>query len=301
MSDLWLHSELKEKIFVGSHGSIACTGGIREARYRCTQSGRFDGVHLYGSSGMKTYTNSVLEILKNAALTTSDCQSCPQFEYQDKSSGSGEARQCYSWVQDRDVRYKNTRSGTNEKPSLNVAGVNQNQFTRYTPSNRYEALSDTYQGNFCGVGYTHPPLSPLPPPLSTPYSQNNIQQLDGNITLESDISESQGHNIPTHLGNRPEKSQVTRLPPIRKRIRRDNRAIQALTLPIVLNYNMRSLFSKIQNFSEDMLERQGDIAFLTEIWQKQENKKHQSKLEKMFQEKMFQMSGIHYISLKSGF
>ena len=97
--------------------------------------------------------------------------------------------------------------------------------------------------------------------------------------------------IPTHWGYRPEKSQGTRLQPVRKIIRRDNRSIQALTLPKVMNYNMRSLFSKIQNFSEDMIEREGDISFITEIWQKQENKKHQQKIEKMFE-----MSGIHYIS-----
>ena len=40
-----------------------------------------------------------------------------------------------------------------------------------------------------------------------------------------------------------------------------------------------------------MLEREGDISFLTEIWQKQENKKHQQKIEEMFE-----MSGIKYIS-----
>ena len=54
---------------------------------------------------------------------------------------------------------------------------------------------------------------------------------------------------------------------------------------------MRSLFSKIQNFSKGVLERQGDIAFLTEIWQKQESKKHNFKIEKMFE-----TSGIKYIS-----
>ena len=74
-------------------------------------------------------------------------------------------------------------------------------------------------------------------------------------------------------------------------MRRDNRSIQALTLPRVMNFNMRSLFPKIRNFSEDMLERQGDISFLTEVWQKQENKKHQLKLEEMLE-----MSGIQYIS-----
>ena len=148
LSELWLHSALKQKIFVGSHDRIACTGGIREARYRCTQSGRFDGVHLYGPSGMKTYTNSVLEILKNAAIIPNDCPPCPQFQYQDRSSVSSQARQCYSWVQDKDVRRKNTRPGTNKKPFLNVARLNQNQYSGYTTYNRYEALSDTYQGNF---------------------------------------------------------------------------------------------------------------------------------------------------------
>ena len=52
LSDLWLHSAMKKNIFVGAHSSIACAGGIRKARYWCTQSGRFDGVHLYGPSGI---------------------------------------------------------------------------------------------------------------------------------------------------------------------------------------------------------------------------------------------------------
>ena len=58
LKDLWMNSPLKSKIYVGSH-TIDCSGGIREARYRCTQSGRYDGVHLYGPSGIKAYTNSV--------------------------------------------------------------------------------------------------------------------------------------------------------------------------------------------------------------------------------------------------
>ena len=107
-----------------------------------------DGVHLYGPSGMKTYTNSVLEILKNATIIPNDCQPCPQFQYQDRSSVSSQARQCYSSVQDKDVRRKNTRSGTNEKPFSNVAKLNQNRNSGYATYNRYEALSDTYQGNF---------------------------------------------------------------------------------------------------------------------------------------------------------
>ena len=127
--------------------------------------------------------------------------------------------------------------------------------------------------------------------------EDKIEQLDGNISLISDnnmdISHGvkDGYPIPAFWGNRPEKSWAARLQATRKILRRDNRSIEALTLPKILNFNMRSLFSKIQNFSEDMLEREGDISFLTEVWQKEENKKHQQKIEEMFE-----MCGIRYIS-----
>ena len=56
MADLWIRSPLKDKIFVGSH-NIECTGAIREARYKSTKSGKYDGIHLYGATGTKSYTN----------------------------------------------------------------------------------------------------------------------------------------------------------------------------------------------------------------------------------------------------
>ena len=54
---------------------------------------------------------------------------------------------------------------------------------------------------------------------------------------------------------------------------------------------MRSLFPKIGNFSQDMRERTTDIAFLTEVWEKKENRKHQFKLEEMLE-----IGGVKYIS-----
>ena len=84
---------------------------------------------------------------------------------------------------------------------------------------------------------------------------------------------------------------MERCKPVLKTIRRDNKAVQALSLPNISNYNMRSLIPKIQNFSLDMRERLVDISFLTEVWQKLENKKHQNKLEHMLE-----MDGIQYIS-----
>ena len=84
LTELWMKSVYKDRIHVGTH-NIECTGAIKEARYRHTRSGRFDGIHLIGSSGQKAYTLSVLNILRAANITTPEHdyhQSCPQFRYQ---------------------------------------------------------------------------------------------------------------------------------------------------------------------------------------------------------------------------
>ena len=93
------------------------------------------------------------------------------------------------------------------------------------------------------------------------------------------------------VGNRPKKVFLERGQPYCKRIRRDNCAVQAMTLPKISNYNMRSLIPKIGNFSLDMKERSVDISFLTEVWEKLENRKHQFKLEELLE-----MEGVQYIS-----
>ena len=54
---------------------------------------------------------------------------------------------------------------------------------------------------------------------------------------------------------------------------------------------MRSLFPKIDNFALDMNERESDLTFLTEVWEKLENKKHQFRLEELLE-----LKGIQYIS-----
>ena len=54
---------------------------------------------------------------------------------------------------------------------------------------------------------------------------------------------------------------------------------------------MRSLFPKFQNFCQDLEERDIDVSFLSEVWEKSENKKHQAKIEEMLE-----LKGIEYIS-----
>ena len=99
------------------------------------------------------------------------------------------------------------------------------------------------------------------------------------------------NQIPIQVGHRPTKVIYERPQHCRKRIRRDNKTFQALSLPRLTNYNMRALFSKIDNFARDMEERESDLSFLTEVWEKSENKKHQFKLEELLE-----LRGIKYIS-----
>ena len=89
LMELWMNSSLKHKIHVGNH-NIDCSGAIQAARYR-HKSGRFDGVHLYGSSGGKAYTMSVLNILRSASLISSEHDyhlSCAQYNYQNRYQGN---------------------------------------------------------------------------------------------------------------------------------------------------------------------------------------------------------------------
>ena len=54
---------------------------------------------------------------------------------------------------------------------------------------------------------------------------------------------------------------------------------------------MRSLLPKLNAFAEDFEERETWLAFLTEIWEKADNKKLQNKLQELFE-----MKGLLYIS-----
>ena len=63
---------------------------------------------------------------------------------------------------------------------------------------------------------------------------------------------------------------------VRRVVRRENKCV--LSLPIILSYNMRSIWSKL-----DMHERSADLSFLCEVWEKSESKKHQRKVEEMLE------------------
>ena len=97
--------------------------------------------------------------------------------------------------------------------------------------------------------------------------------------------------IPVVIGYRPPKVTINNRQTVRQVIRRENKCIQALSLQTILSYNMRSIWSKLVNFSTNMQERSADISFLCEVWEKSESRKHQQKIEELLE-----MNGILYIS-----
>ena len=89
-------------------------------------------------------------------------------------------------------------------------------------------------------------------------------------SIISYISESESEqNIPVHIGNRPVKQfNISTLPHVRQTIRRDNKILQAVSMPKMSCYNMRSLMPKIENLAQDIEDRNCSISLLTEVWEK---------------------------------
>ena len=100
MLELWLASPRKDNIFIGQH-KLDSSAETRIFRQTDEQSGRYDGVHYYGSAGSMAYTESVLNILisvfNDPSLAGSKRQSkqsndednhtrCPQANYNRKYS-----------------------------------------------------------------------------------------------------------------------------------------------------------------------------------------------------------------------
>ena len=134
LTDQWMTCAQRNKIFIGAH-NIDCTGAIREARYRDTKSGRFDGLHLIGASGPKFYTLSVLNILRAAKLTSEEYefhQSCPQTQNRRRKQPTNN---------------KNNKE-TNRTEPQTASSQSQPRYYSMPTQNRFQAFSSTNQGNW---------------------------------------------------------------------------------------------------------------------------------------------------------
>ena len=106
------------------------------ARNKDIKSGRYDGVHMYGPSGQKAYTDSVLKILSSAQLVRVnppkyekyDHQTCSQVRYQAKHMD----------------RRNQTKTKKNNLNSSNTGG----DYQYAVPTqNRYTTLGDYFPKN----------------------------------------------------------------------------------------------------------------------------------------------------------
>ena len=79
--------------------------------------------------------------------------------------------------------------------------------------------------------------------------------------------------------------------PTRQTIRRNDKLLKCLSLPIISVSNLRSLLPKINSFKKDILERDIGLALLCEIWQVKGKKKNMCEIEKMLE-----IEGLKYIS-----
>ena len=99
LGQYWLNSPLKDKIIIGRHNlDSPGVGATHYRRYQSKLTGRYDGVHLYGQTGLTDYTRSVNNILALALHTqkqyyaaselgqnkSENHTNCPQAIYQRK-------------------------------------------------------------------------------------------------------------------------------------------------------------------------------------------------------------------------
>ena len=90
---------------------MECSGGVRESRFRCKN--RFDGVHMYGVSGRKAYTESVLRIVRDAGLVRNQPPTYFRRFHMTGDKSTPSSHKKYScpteetdWKNDKDIRVK---------------------------------------------------------------------------------------------------------------------------------------------------------------------------------------------------
>ena len=114
------------------------------------------------------------------------------------------------------------------------------------------------------------------------YSTSDIDE-DRNSTTddsshdEDDLIEVEdGHNQPINSGCRIPVIISQRKPivfdylgrskPVRKVVKRNNRSLQAIDLPSVMNINPRSIYNKVNEFLTLVEEYDSDLIFMSETW-----------------------------------
>ena len=122
-----------------------------------------------------------------------------------------------------------------------------------------------------------------------PLAHINISPLANNPTPDN------SDQIPVIVGYQPPPStpyqQHSPRPACLTTVRRDNRAVTALSLPNIMVTNHRSIFPKFNNLVDEIIENEMHLGLHSEIWESKENKDYTNKIEEALE-----LHGIKYIS-----
>ena len=131
--------DFKDKLIIGNH-NLDCYGGVHEARYRDIKTAKYDAVHLFGPSGQKSYTASLMNILSSAQLV----KVIPPKYYDELVQTSRR--------QSRHHNKKNERTQTGQNSTSRPQGPSTNNSSeqQYTvpTHNRFAQLGDFFPGNY---------------------------------------------------------------------------------------------------------------------------------------------------------
>ena len=125
----------------------------------------------------------------------------------------------------------------------------------------------------------------------TPHSDNSLPHSSPQGHTQMD--DSTIHAIPVIIGHAPLQQQPStqQRTPCRTTVRRDNRAVTALSLPNIMVTNHRSIFPKFNNLVDEILELEMHLGLHCEIWENKENVAHANLIEEALE-----IHGIQYIS-----
>ena len=98
--------------------------------------------------------------------------------------------------------------------------------------------------------------------------------------------------IPTIIGNRPlDQNQFLPRQPTRFTVPRNKNIVKALSLPVIWSANHRSIWPRLQNTIDELIELDAHVGFHCEVWENKGNVNHQSQLERVYE-----VRGVSYIS-----
>ena len=134
---------------------------------------------------------------------------------------------------------------------------------------------ETIRGGWCSLSphlpFPHPSAGDPVPNLDQTYAESDICQLDENVSFLS-VSESDVINqIPVYVSNYrpPARVPTNKRKPVRTTVKRNNLVLQSINLPVIMNINPRSIYSKSEEFSLLLDQYSADIVCMSESWERE--------------------------------